>query len=509
MAAAMIATALPAFASDPVAVNGLNQLEYTKNVDPDRSAVTPEEIFENWLDVDIRFRNVLVGFRYEAFLPPFENKPDSLRQGMTQRYTEAAFSSGGFRLGNFYEIFGRGLLFRSYEERSLGVDTNMDGVLLWGTRGPLEAKAFTGRMRQPKISEGTDVLRGVDLGVNAGHGFSAGGSYLLQAIADPAFSGVTSIASPRHVEIAGGRASHTHHLFDLYYEGGRLNRLFLEDYEVDDGVRFDDVRGEGHYAAVNVFPLSGLAVTAEYKEYDRFRFRPYGASDDSGDPDYNNPPAVTRETGYTLISRSPHQLDTDDEKGFQVEAVATPRDGTTITVSRAETDHLDGEKLYREWYVEWRQAIGYRCELALVYDYIDNQKSPWSKNHTPVVEFEYFSGGEWSLRGEYQYQESTKNDGLDRTHYALLEYHPNMDLTFSLVGEHSDKCAPSIEGDGSICNREKKDDFLYGQIDYFIDQDHHVTLTVGKRQGGFVCVGGVCREVPELQGVEFKLVSTF
>ena len=92
-------------------------------------------VIDGKLDEAVWKRARGVGFRYEAFLPPFENKPDSLRQGITQRYTEAAFSSGGFRLGNFYEIFGRGLLFRSYEERSLGVDSNMDGVLLWGTRG--------------------------------------------------------------------------------------------------------------------------------------------------------------------------------------------------------------------------------------------------------------------------------------------------------------------------------------------------------------------------------------
>jgi hypothetical protein len=46
-------------------------------------------------------------------------------------------------------------------------------------------------------------------------------------------------------------------------------------------------------------------------------------------------------------------------------------------------------------------------------------------------------------------------------------------------------------------------------MDWFFSPQHHLTLMVGRRRAGFVCVGGVCRFEPQFEGVEFRLVSTF
>lgn len=495
-----------AFADEPVVVQGLNSLEYSVNSDPDRVSTDPEEIFEDRLDADIRFRRFLVGFRYEAFLPPFQSGPDSLRQGSAQRYAEASFPFGGLRVGNFYEIFGRGLLFRAYEERAIGVDTNMDGVLLWGSAGPFDVKGMSGRMMEAQTNRRSAVLRGTDLGVDVGHGLKIGGSYLMESAENPDSVGVARIANPWHVEALGGRASYTHDYFDIYYEGGRINRLHrIPTSDWLQGRTYDDLRGSGHYAALNLFPFTGVAITGEYKYYEKFRFQPVGVTG----TDYNNPPAVTRETSYALISRHPHEMLPNDEKGYQVEAVVTPPiEGSTVTLNRTESTKIDGAHWFDEWYAEWRQYFGEKYMVAVAYDYIDEDKTR-TKNHTPIIELEYFPGGEWSARSEYQYQETTTTLGLNRTHFGLIEYHVNLDLAFSVVGEHTDACATSFSDDGSVCMGTRKDDFFYGQVDWFFQQDHHLTLTVGKRQEGYICVGGVCQKVPELQGVEFKIVSQF
>ncbi|MFH1681297.1 MAG: DUF6029 family protein [Candidatus Eisenbacteria bacterium] len=490
-------------ATEVVTVQGQNQLEYSLSGEADRDSTTPKEIFENWLDADIRFDRFLVGFRYEAFLP-HELGTDSLRQGIVQRYAQAEYPSGGVRAGNFYEIFGRGLLFRSYEDRSIRIDGNMDGVLLWGEKGRFRAKAFGGRMREIETDERTAVLRGADLGADVGRGLGIGGSYLIQSAENPNAAGHVPPPGPRHVEVFGGRLSFIHDRFDVYYEGGRLNRLYLTSADRARGVTYDDLRGTGHYGALSLYPTAGLSVTAEYKEYERFRFRPVG----SQGTDYNNPPAATRETGYTLISRHPHQLDANDERGFQVEAVAAPLGGTTITLSRAETDRLNGNPFFHEWYAEWRQEIGEKYSVAAVYDYIRDEETG-TKNHTPVFEAGYHPGGEWSVRSEYQFQRSKVDLGTERNHLALLEFHATYDLVFSAVGEHAASIEPSVDPDGLPCSREKMDDFLYGQVDWFLSQQHHLSLMAGKRRAGFVCVGGVCRFEPEFEGFEFRLVSAF
>jgi len=489
--------------AEEIVVHGSNQLEYSVSSDAERDSTVPKEIFEDWLDMDIRLGRVLVGFRYEAF-QPHELSPDSVREGFVQRYGQVEFDHGGVRAGNFYEIFGRGLLFRSYEDRAVRIDGNMDGVLVWGGMGRVSAKAISGRMRDVETDERSDLLRGADVELAAGGGIRLGGSYLIQSSENPNRQGYVPSPAPRHVEAIGGRLSYGHDYFDVYYEGGRLNRLFLTSEDRARGRSYDDVRGTGHYAAVSVYPMVGFALTAEYKEYERFRFQPIGSSG----TDYNNPPAVTRETAYTLISRHPHFLDPDDEKGFQVEAVITPLEGATLTLNRAETDRLDGERYFHEWYGEWRQQIGERYELALAYDHLEDEESG-TVNHTPVAEFEYFSGGEWSVRGEYQFQETDDDLGVTRNHLFLAEFHPNWDLALSLVGEHATFRDPVLLPGGIVSSEVRKDDFLYGQVDYFFAQAHHISLMVGKRRAGFVCVGGICRFEPEFEGVELKLVSTF
>ncbi len=520
----LLAWPAAAGAAGVVTVQGQNQLEYSVSSEADRDSTVPQEIFEDWFDADIRFDRFLVGFRYEAFLP-HELGVDSLRHGIVQRYGQAEFPLGGVRVGNFYEIFGRGLLFRSYEDRSIRIDGNMDGVLVWAEERGVRAKAFSGRMRDIETDDRTALLRGADIGIDAGHGLQLGGSYLIESARNPNAAGLTPPPASRHIEAIGGRAAYIHDRFDLYYEGGRLNRLFLTTQDRLEGRSYEDLRGSGHYGAINLFPVEGLSITAEYKEYERFRFQPVG----SDGTDYNNPPAATRETGYTLISRHPHQLDPEDEKGYQVETVFAPHASTTITLSHAKTNKharsigerigddllkelwkghfLGGDPVFQEWYAEWRQEIGEKYSLAAIYDYIRDKKTE-TKNHTPILEAGYHPGGEWSLRGEYQYQQSEEVLGTVRNHLALLECHLTYTFTLSAVGEH----AAWLEDDDPTDDqrtREVMGDYFYGQMDWFFSPHHHLSVMTGKRRAGFVCVGGVCRFEPEFEGVEFRLTSSF
>ncbi len=50
--------------------------------------------------------------------------------GVGYRYVKFTVSDLEVTAGNFFEQFGQGLIFRSYEERYLGVDNAMDGFRL-------------------------------------------------------------------------------------------------------------------------------------------------------------------------------------------------------------------------------------------------------------------------------------------------------------------------------------------------------------------------------------------
>ena len=69
------------------------------------------------------------GLRYEAYLPPIAGFDAKLEgQGIPYLWAKYTSEKFTFTVGNFYEQFGMGLTFRTYEEWSLGYDNSMNGA---------------------------------------------------------------------------------------------------------------------------------------------------------------------------------------------------------------------------------------------------------------------------------------------------------------------------------------------------------------------------------------------
>ena len=73
--------------------------------------------------------NFTAGIRYENYQNPLLGF-DSRYKGSGIPYRFATYTKDDWNItvGNFYEQFGSGLTFRTYEERNLGYDNAMDGV---------------------------------------------------------------------------------------------------------------------------------------------------------------------------------------------------------------------------------------------------------------------------------------------------------------------------------------------------------------------------------------------
>lgn len=75
--------------------------------------------------------NFKAGMRIESYLPHINGYPNRFNgTGLGVRYIGYANEIVDVTLGNFYEQFGSGLLFRAYEDRALGYDNAMDGMRL-------------------------------------------------------------------------------------------------------------------------------------------------------------------------------------------------------------------------------------------------------------------------------------------------------------------------------------------------------------------------------------------
>jgi hypothetical protein len=109
------------------------------------------------------------GIRFESYTPALLGYPagEPYRgSGLGYRYARYAQDGLDITVGNYFEQFGSGLVFRSYEERYLGVDNAMDGVRLKYEPLPgVYIKGFIGEQRlgfDGGFTKGPGIVRGVD-----------------------------------------------------------------------------------------------------------------------------------------------------------------------------------------------------------------------------------------------------------------------------------------------------------------------------------------------------------
>ena len=75
--------------------------------------------------------NFTAGIRYESYLNALQDFDIRFNgNGMPYRFAQYTINDLDVTVGNFYDQLGNGLIFRSYEEKNLGIDNAMDGVRL-------------------------------------------------------------------------------------------------------------------------------------------------------------------------------------------------------------------------------------------------------------------------------------------------------------------------------------------------------------------------------------------
>ncbi|MFZ9778126.1 MAG: DUF6029 family protein, partial [Schleiferiaceae bacterium] len=104
---------------------------------------------QGWALFSYERGNLRMGMRYENYQNAILGFPTGYRgEGITYRYAQWNQGKFDITVGNFFEQFGQGLIFRAYEERGLGLDNAMDGsrIIARLPKG-LTLKGVLGRQR--------------------------------------------------------------------------------------------------------------------------------------------------------------------------------------------------------------------------------------------------------------------------------------------------------------------------------------------------------------------------
>ena len=128
-------------------------------------AEAADEIILNnaYLNINYSKGNFSTGIRYESYLNALADyDPQFKDNGIPFRYANYRIDGLEITAGNYYEQLGSGLIFRSYEQKGLGIDNAMDGIRL--KYSPLKGmylKTFIGKSRT-YFTYADGIFRGFD-----------------------------------------------------------------------------------------------------------------------------------------------------------------------------------------------------------------------------------------------------------------------------------------------------------------------------------------------------------
>ncbi|HOX25522.1 MAG TPA: DUF6029 family protein [Candidatus Krumholzibacteria bacterium] len=460
------------------AITARDQFEYSYSFETER------EIVENWLDVAYQFGDFRTGVLLNHQSPSEEG---NRRNEVVHRFFEYGTGRFDLRVGHFYGMFGRGLVWNSYEDRFIRIDTALDGLLARGTFGAATLQVMSGTTgTTPTVSDTAGTIatsvdvRGVDVEYKPAPWAmvgAAGLTYLPDMLADNGDTLREWVGSGR----LGLNTAHA----SAYVEYGKKS-----GYEYDLATADRD---EGYAFYANVAAFGGpLTVSLERSDYQRFAV----LTRVDGKQPLNRPPALVREHIYTLLGRKPHNLNPDGEKGWQIEANADLGRGWTALGNVSRIENRNRETLFEEAYAHVEQArVGqFRVRGGLGY-----QDSEGAIRQTAVGDATWYQSDlmAWTLQAEHQHVRLGVLGEYDQEWFKLeLELPPRwtIDGIIEVNNKYDAQFDPS---------EIKGDTFPSAQITYTLAGGGNLNLWFGKRQWGQLCVGGVCKTEPAFEGVEF------
>ena len=516
-------------------------------IDPTGDAYPDERMLAaGFLNLIYTKGDFMAGIRYENYQNNLVGLPEQFKgEGIPYRFARYKKDGYDITVGNYYEQFGSGLVFRTYEERGLGLDNAMDGLrLIVDIRPGITAKALVGRQRV-YFNTGEGIVRGgdVEFNLNEFKGIPASKNLILgasmvsrfQEAQDPIYN------LPENVASAGIRANYITSNFNLFAEyayksqdPNSANNLIYKPGHA--------IYATGSYAGDN------LAVILGYKYYDNFLFRSQRVGNFTEALINYLPPLAELHT-YALPALYSYNIQANGETGMQAE-VSYKFDrgsrlggkyGTLVNLNYSNSYALDKEFVDKivigtdsvrsgtEGYNDWA-GFG---DVQYSQDFNVEVKSKLSRNWKGT--FSYYN---------FVYNRSALLDGVidDRIE-------PDTKLKYvyvnAFVAELLWKIKPrhSLRMEGQFMHTEQdrgswalllleysiapqwfvavQDAYNYGNPDPDL-QIHYplvsfgytrgttkVQVTYGRQQQGVFCVGGICRVVPASNGFSLLLTSNF
>jgi hypothetical protein len=494
----------------------------------------------NYLKIDYFKGRFSAGTQLEGYFPSTVGYPfPENKLSISNLYVSWRDDSYSVTAGTFYEQLGSGLLFRSWEDRALGMNNAMLGArATYNWDDKISAKAFWGIPRLGKLSE-YGMMMGMEkgfFGLGLASDVNIAGADLSVSLSN--MLGWDAVA----LSLEGSVINKHEALSDaLLLKGCRSNNVgwsaranldvdgfYAKAEYVDAGKQlvnqfFDAERGNAQLIELG-YNSRGLGVSFTGRRLERMTQQIYTSNlmYASAANVISYCPAMTTQYTYMLTALHPYNPEIGTNKlrageiGGQLDAFYNFRRGTALGGKRGMKVHANfstyyalnetggtkgSEFLYRDFSFDVEKQWTKKFKTTLMYsmqDYDKHEKNYADVDtyiglsHIVVADLLYKWTPKLSTRLELQYLAS--DDYQKDWMAALLEvsFAPHWSVFASDMYNH---------GDSRLHYYNAGLSYVYGKI--------RVAAGYGRYRAGFICSGGVCREIPAYTGANLTLTASF
>lgn len=485
----------------------------------------PDDNFgsNNYLKLDYTNSKFAAGVQLEGYYPVLTGYDPKL-QGtkITNKYVTFTDKKFQITAGDFYDQFGNGLIFRSYEDRALGFNNSIEGARASYNTDVFRVKALWGRERI-YMDYANGYVRGLDASLSI-----AGLCNAPVDLLDIEASVFSKANGGKVVTAYSGRLNFSHVGFALRSE------YVYKDSEI---VSLSPVRIEGPGNALLIdlgYTTQGFGVQLIGRRLENMTF--LSDNTQTSGSNINYLPSLTLQNSYALGSINPYSTFANSEIGGQLDIYYNVPAGSAVGGKYGMKIHLNASEyhtlaeneetggfkffafgdrlLWQEWNINIQKTFSKKFKgLVMVGQQKYNPMVTGKYNQTiykqifAVLDGTYKFNRSHALRLELQHLWSKDDQG--NWAYATLEY--SIAPRWSMYVTDMYNYGNGKTYDNTTNQYVKtKNNIHYYNVGFSYSQNRtRLALSYGRNREGMTCSGGVCRLQPAFTGLNFALTSSF
>lgn len=499
----------------------------------------------DYLKLDYVNGRFSVGVQGEAYLPALQGYDDLRNNGfdkpkvmLASKYIQWQDANYSVMVGDVYDQFGNGLIFRSFEDRQLGINNSIEGGRVTATFGNIvSVKALFGRPRLYSSANGysrgwigsqyaRSTVGGADLSVSLSDiigseelMMSIEGSYVnRRERLDRELNGMNYGTDYfPYFELTSPDLNMYSARLNLDYKGFTLRGEYAgKGKDISSGAVLGKAAKGSAVLAELGYNVGGLSVSAQVRRLEMMGtpLSLYGNLGVMGNT-LNYLPALTRQHTYMLAALNPCQMNAEGELAVQADVYYTLRSkqsrqrywnfhanySTAYTLKAYQTASGKRELLWsdvnvdveRQWNKQWKTTLMFsRQEWNTSHGQGPALPSTTFASNIFVGDVMYKINKKFSLRMEAQYLLSNDYEGDWVAGLVEFNVAPHWSVFFSDMYNLGTTRTNYYNGGLSFTHNRTR-----------------VQVSYGRNRAGYVCSGGVCRYQPAYTGVNLMLTTSF